>query len=269
MSMVCRSLIAIALMVTLAVGKEDLEQEIKNELKKLEGTWQLSSAVVDGKETAEDTIKKIRVVIHDGKHAVYFGDDVVVKEIPFTINPTVNPKQTTDTLPDGRTIKGIYKIDGDTLTSCMSAIGKDPPTEFLSKPNSGYSLRVFKRRRDIVQEPIEGTWVPVTAELAGSTLPAETLKSWKLILKSDSYSFKNGPETDLGTLKFDTTKSPPEIDIVGTDGPNKGKTILAIYELAKDTLKVCYDLGGKSRPMEFVSKSGTQLLLVTYTREKP
>jgi uncharacterized protein (TIGR03067 family) len=59
------------------------------------------------------------------------------------------------------------------------------------------------------------------------------------------------------------------MDITGTDGPNKGKTILAIYERDGDTLRVCYDLSGKSRPTEFKTETGTQLFLVTYKREKP
>src|SRR4051794_40819519 len=35
------------------------------------------------------------------------------------------------------------------------------------------------------------------------------------------------------------------MDITGTSGPNKGKTILAIYEQKGDTLRICYDLSGK------------------------
>jgi hypothetical protein len=45
--------------------------------------------------------------------------------------------------------------------------------------------------------------------------------------------------------------------------------ILAIYEIDGDTLKVCYDLGGKNRPTEFKTKEGTALFLATYKREKP
>jgi uncharacterized protein (TIGR03067 family) len=56
--------------------------------------------------------------------------------------------------------------------------------------------------------------------------------------------------------------------ITGTDGPNKGKTFLAIYERDGDTLKVCYDLSGKAHPTEFKTAQGTQLFLVTYKREK-
>lgn len=113
--------------------------------KTIEGTWQLVSATNDGKDTPAEVVKKVRVVIKDGKHSVYFGTDVAVKEIPFAVDETTSPKTTTDTLPDGTTIKGIYKLDGDTLTSCVAAAGKERPTVFESKPGSGHTLRVFKR----------------------------------------------------------------------------------------------------------------------------
>ncbi len=135
---------AVAVAITTAVSASG-EDAAKAELKKLEGTWQLVSAVKDGKETPEEVVKKIRVVIKGGKHSVYFGDDVAVKEIPFSVDPTKNPKTTVDTLPDGKEIKGIYKLDEDTLTSCVAEAGKDRPSEFASKPGSGHTLRVFKR----------------------------------------------------------------------------------------------------------------------------
>jgi uncharacterized protein (TIGR03067 family) len=58
------------------------------------------------------------------------------------------------------------------------------------------------------------------------------------------------------------------ITVIGTEGPNQGKTFPAIYELKKDTLRICYDLSGAKRPTEFKTMSGTRLFLVTYKREK-
>ncbi len=116
---------------------------------------------------------------------------------------------------------------------------------------------------------LDGTWLPTSAEMAGAKLSDEVVKSIKLILKGDKYTVHAGKSVDEGTVKSDKSKKPYTMDIVGTEGPNKGKTILAICELDGDTLKICYDLGGKDRPKEFMTKEGTQLFLVTYKREKP
>ena len=68
-------------------------------------------------------------------------------------------------------------------------------------------------------------------------------------------------------MKVDSSKSPPEMDIVGSKGPNQGKKIPAIYELNGTTLKICYDLSGKSRPKEFKTTPDSQLFLVEYKRQ--
>lgn len=52
------------------------------------------------------------------------------------------------------------------------------------------------------------------------------------------------------------------MDII--DGRNKGKTLLAIYELNGDILRVCYDLTGKVRPTEFKTRKSELLFLATY-----
>jgi len=130
----------------------------------------------------------------------------------------------------------------------------------LSSPSPGDDAKDDAKK-------IQGTWLPKSAELAGKPLPDEVRKSIKLVLKGDTYTATVGTEPDKGTFKLDPSAKPRAIDITGTDGPNKGKTFPAIYELTDDTLTVCYNLGGKDRPTEFKTKEGTQLFLVTYKRE--
>jgi uncharacterized protein (TIGR03067 family) len=125
--------------------KAKKEKLIQKELSLLEGTWQLVSAETDGKKLAEEQVKKIRVVIKAGKHTVHIGDKVAAKEVSFRVDPTTKPKQVEDTLTDGRKIKGIYELDGDTLRSCVAPIGKDRPRELSGKKGTGNTLRVFKR----------------------------------------------------------------------------------------------------------------------------
>jgi uncharacterized protein (TIGR03067 family) len=118
----------------------------------------------------------------------------------------------------------------------------------------------------------DGTWIPISGELGGDKWPEELTKSIKLVNKGDTYTVTfespKGPSVDKGTIKSDTTKTPKTLDITGEDGPNKGKTFLAIYELKDDTLTICYDLEGKKRPTEFKTEKGTQQLLIVYKKQK-
>jgi uncharacterized protein (TIGR03067 family) len=118
-------------------------------------------------------------------------------------------------------------------------------------------------------DAIQGTWLPSTAEFGGKMFPDEVRKTIKLVIKDDKYTATVGKQVDQGTVKLNPSAKPKAMDITGADGPNKGKTFPCIYELDGDTLRICYDLSGKSRPTEFKTKEGTQLFLVTYKREKP
>ncbi|MFL5339103.1 MAG: TIGR03067 domain-containing protein [Gemmataceae bacterium] len=116
---------------------------------------------------------------------------------------------------------------------------------------------------------MDGTWLATTAEMAGQPLADQVVKSIKLVMEGDKYTVTVGTNPDHGAVKLDSAAKPKAMDIQGTEGPNKGKTILAIYELNGDTLRICYDLGGKNRPTEFKTKPDSQLFLVTYKRDKP
>jgi uncharacterized protein (TIGR03067 family) len=111
---------------------------------------------------------------------------------------------------------------------------------------------------------IEGNWLIIEAEIGGKKIPDEGFRGRRLSLKDGKYSSEN----DLGEYKIDPKAKIRSIDITFTEGSNKGKTILAIYELQNDSLRICYDLDGKSRPKEFMTKSGTKQFMVTYRREK-
>ncbi len=118
-------------------------------------------------------------------------------------------------------------------------------------------------------EGLNGTWLPATAELGGKPFPEEFRKITRLMIDGERYTVTVGDQIDRGTVKLDSSAKPKALDITGTEGPNKGKTIPAIYERDGDTLRVCYDLSGQSRPKEFKTTEGSLLFLVTYQREKP
>jgi len=111
---------------------------------------------------------------------------------------------------------------------------------------------------------IEGTWIPVSFEVGGQKLPEATFKDAKLIMADGHYTYQN----DHGTYKLVTSQKAMGMDVTGVEGPNQGKTFPAIYELTGDTLRICYDLAGKSRPTEFATRAGTRQFLASYKRAK-
>jgi uncharacterized protein (TIGR03067 family) len=116
-----------------------------------------------------------------------------------------------------------------------------------------------------------GTWIAIGLEKDGEKLAEEQIKSLKLqlILKDDKYTVKMDDKViDSGTSKPDPTTKPKTIDVMPSEGPNKGKMIKGIYELDGDTLRVCYDLEGKGRPKAFATKADSGQVLIVYKRAK-
>jgi uncharacterized protein (TIGR03067 family) len=119
-------------------------------------------------------------------------------------------------------------------------------------------------------EKIQGTWVAASVEFNGGKATPERAATIKVICKDDKYvQTEAGREVEKGSHKLDPSKKPKHMDITVTDGEQKGKTQLAIYELEGDTLKICVARAGeKDRPTEFAAKSGSTHILVTLKREK-
>jgi uncharacterized protein (TIGR03067 family) len=115
---------------------------------------------------------------------------------------------------------------------------------------------------------LQGDWIPVKAELAGKPMPDAVIKTISLKLTKNEYEVLVAGKPDKGTWTIDPDAKPKGMKITGVKGPNAGKTFPAIYELAADSLRVCYDLSGKKRPTEFKTAAGTKLYLVTYKRKK-
>jgi uncharacterized protein (TIGR03067 family) len=115
-------------------------------------------------------------------------------------------------------------------------------------------------------DSLQGRWTPTTAVLGGNPFPDQIRASISLVIDGDRYTTTVGPATDLGALVLDPSASPASMDVRGTEGPNAGRTIPAIYECSDDTLRICYDLSGVQRPTTFESPAGTMHFLVTYTR---
>lgn len=118
---------------------------------------------------------------------------------------------------------------------------------------------------------LDGTWVPVAADVSGQALVVGDLRVARLVLDRGGYEIIDRTDTivDSGDFRIDRTTSPKAMDIVGMSGPNAGRTMLAIFELEGDRLTVCYDLEEHERPVEMRAHEDQLLLSITYARASP
>ncbi len=115
-----------------------------------------------------------------------------------------------------------------------------------------------KEKKD--EDKIQGTWVVVSAELKGAKL--EFTGDTVLI-----YDPRMGHD-EKAKIKLDASKKPRTIDITPEKEAGREKTLLGIYELDGDELKLSFAKEEGERPTEFASKPGSNVSLIVLKREK-
>ena len=104
--------------------------------------------------------------------------------------------------------------------------------------------------------------------MSGKELLVAELRVKYLILDGHDYNIvdRSNQVVDRGEYLVNDRARPWTIDIVGRDGPNAGRSMLAIFELTGDRLTVCYNLEGGTRPGDMQAESGQMMLSITYER---
>ncbi len=118
-------------------------------------------------------------------------------------------------------------------------------------------------------ENFQGTWTVVSMEMDGKVLSEEKRQKIKLTIKGEDFTFDNGDGPEPGLYKIDPRKDPKELNIVITQGQDKGKVYLAIYKFEDSKMIQCMELSNKNRPRTFAGKAGSGCALEVWQRQKP
>jgi uncharacterized protein (TIGR03067 family) len=115
---------------------------------------------------------------------------------------------------------------------------------------------------------LDGTWLPVAANVSGQVLAIAQLRVSRLIIESATYRILDhrAHVVDCGALELDEAAMPCALDLIGLEGPHAGKCMRAIIELDGDRLCVCYDLEQELRPRSMRPLGDQLLLSITYAR---
>jgi uncharacterized protein (TIGR03067 family) len=180
----------------------------------------------------------------------------------------------------GKTLLGIYRLEGDTLTVCMCGDPTSPedrPTEFATRPGRVIGLMVLKREPDKTdQELLQGTWRVVAGERDGRPVPEEILKraDGVLTFTGDKVRVRmqeseiTPPRDRQARLYLDPTKEPKAIDLIALGGAVDA--FVGIYRLDGDTLTLCGYMEPNERterPTAFATKPGDGRRLIILRRQ--
>jgi uncharacterized protein (TIGR03067 family) len=117
-------------------------------------------------------------------------------------------------------------------------------------------------------QKFEGTWKVAAFEQKGQKADTEAFKEFKLTIKGDKFTFESPGDKMEGTIKVDPSKKPKALDVEGKNSSGETIKSAGIYELDKDSMKVCYRLNSTDRPKEFKTGPDSDDFLVIYQREK-
>ena len=166
----------------------------------------------------------------------------------------------------GNRNRGIYQLKGKTWKLCLDTTGRSRPSEFRTVPGSGLALEVFTRGAALQDEPdpvavptgddtggeLAGEWQLVAAFQEGQALDASMVKTGRRVTTATQTTTYFGKQVYMkATYTTDATQTPKTIDLV-----SNGKTQLGIYEVAGDTMKICFSRTGLPRPTDYETRAG-------------
>jgi uncharacterized protein (TIGR03067 family) len=105
---------------------------------------------------------------------------------------------------------------------------------------------------------LQGEWSMVSAQQDGQEASKDLIKCSKRVCKDDELTVTMDDRLYMkAKITIDPSKKPKTIDYKVTEGFNKGKMLLGIYEVDGDSVKFCFSRPDKERPTDFTADTGS------------
>jgi uncharacterized protein (TIGR03067 family) len=273
-----RSIARFALLATAlgASASSTLADEPKGDLAKLQGSW--TGKVGPAKDIPATFI------IKESKFEFKLtrpGGEVTLKG-ELKVDDKADPK-TYDFVnfkgPEGQEFPdnlGIYKLDGDSWTTCSGGPGNDRPTKFEAGQGGPPNLASWTRVKEKAEEkPIKGDLAKFQGVWLANVGPNDEVVI-TMTVKVNAYTarWESGDGTSIevkGELRVNDKATPHKtIDYFNnqrSDGED-ARDNLGIYEIDGDKIKVCVGGAGNERPTEFKRADDGSTHILVFTKKK-
>jgi len=146
------SLTALSVLLITGTGiGQPADDPVADEKSRLQGEWACTKVEINGEAVDQSLIAALTQTFKGDTLSFHRGGEHT-GDVAYEIDPTKTPKSMdwTYSSPErlkGKTRRGIYRLEGDTLTICfnISVDREERPTRFEAAPESGHFLHVYKR----------------------------------------------------------------------------------------------------------------------------
>jgi uncharacterized protein (TIGR03067 family) len=144
--------VALALTAAGAIGAQPPGPDNPSaaDAERMQGVWEMAEYVVNGVAAPENMTRPWLLVVEGDVYNPGSGETSV--EYRFRLDPNLLPKSI-DLAPllpgsKGKYYRGVYKLDGETLTICRPLdIDDERPAGFTARDGSNLTRVVWKRRK--------------------------------------------------------------------------------------------------------------------------
>jgi uncharacterized protein (TIGR03067 family) len=151
-------------------------------------------------------------------------------------------------------MRWIFTAFMASLTVWMSGFADDPP----KTPSAKDELQV-----------LQGTWQIASWEEEGKPIAAKAMKDRSLFVGGNIFIIREGDKVhQAGAIQIEPSKTPKTMNLSVKEGEGKDGVMLGIYSIESDTLKLCFDPNGQTRPGSFKSDDKNAYSLINLKKPK-